>query len=131
MYVMAVNMRVPFGKESFDHIPIEVMVDIVKTKKIYELQDVAERVWFGTDTNVRMFGPKLCQIWNGDKWVTRDIEEISYRMLETMCEGLCGKLNGLMSQEDHSWVASIPKMRGREVQFVLKGLQRLIAMSGP
>lgn len=118
----------PFGSECFDHISTETMLKIVNTGKIYDLQDIAEAVWFknkcpsNRNINIRL---NVC-IWNGEKWKIRDKEEVAFRMIETISEKFAERLIDKISDDQMKWLKSIPKKKGRDFTYLMKSITRLL-----
>ena len=131
----------PFGQENIDHISSEDLLKIVNTMKMYELQDVAERIWFNRhvphNQNIKLHdiyrsqpynNNVPLQLWLGDSWKERHVDEVIHRMIEGMVEKIVVRLDGMNSVPDAQlkWLNSIPNVKGREYTFLCKGILRVI-----
>lgn len=125
--------NVSFGEESFDHIPTETMLKIVQSKKIYDLQDIIYNVWYANkkqNNNIRghgfPFDKEVLQIWLNGAWRPRLIEEVIQRMIEISVSRIYERLQDTITEDEKTWLKSIPQLQGREYNLLYKGVKRFI-----
>ena len=131
---MATTSIVAFGEEYFDHVPTAALLKIVKSKKPYDIQDIVYSVWYNRAVPMNKNLRTLCfppdkdslQVWMGDEWRPRLIDEIIQRMIETVVQRAHERLEKDISEEDAKWLLSIPSMRGREYTLLCKGIRTFI-----
>ena len=128
----------PFGEETFDHVPDEYLLKIVKAKKPYDLQDVAELVWYNSkrapqNMNVKLehFGG-MARIWMGridcvSGWRQRLSAEVIQRMVEIMCQRIALKLEGQLTSDEVTWLEGLADTRDKRYTMLLKGIERLLS----
>jgi hypothetical protein len=125
-----------FGEESFDHVPEELMMKIVKSRKPYDLQDVADMVWFSkkrAPQNMNIRSSQLdgiVNVWMGQThngWRPKLIPEIKQRMVEIMCQHIADRLHERLSDEECQWLASVPEMTDKRYKMLMDALHRTIS----
>jgi hypothetical protein len=138
-----------FGNETYDHIPNDVFVNVVKTRKAYELQDIVFKVWLDkkrpeANKNLRAWytsgktsppDKEAVEVWLEDTWKIRRVEEVIHRMIELIVESILSRLKDSLTDEDIAWLQKIPRTTGRDYSLIYKGiwfhLERFISYSFP
>ena len=127
-----------FEAESFDHIPDDVMYKIVSTMKPYELQYLAELVWYNRDVPCnRNIRPSLVDDASIDvrlygKWITRQKDEIVLRMVQRMVTVVSERMKDKVPKDNLAWLENIPRNKKHvEAAFAFAGLHKLIGRVTP